>query len=44
LRIFLFRNSTGNAASGKFWKQTGRANRLIAAGPTEVVRESVVAG
>lgn len=44
LREFLFFNSTGNAESGKFWKQTGRTKRLMAKVPTDVNRESVVAG
>jgi len=41
---FALRSSTGNNFSAKFWKHTGRANRWIAAVPTEVKRESVVAG
>src|SRR6188768_458161 len=41
---FAFRNSSGSEDSGKFCQASGRANRRMASVPTEVVRESVVAG
>ncbi len=41
---FSSRSSSGRSAAGKFWKQTGRAHRWIAAVPTDVKRSSVVAG
>src|SRR5690625_1903402 len=37
-------NSSGNSASGKFWKQSGRTNLRIPSAPTEVNLLSVVAG
>src|SRR6185436_4212408 len=43
-RGFSSRSSSGSPDCGKSWKQTGRTKRWIAAEPTEVSRESVVAG
>ena len=44
LRGLSSRSSSGKSDDGKFWYATGRANRWIAAVPTDVERGSVVAG